>query len=194
MRNIRNLIFIHILTLTLFYVYGQTWDVKIYGNLISNDKVRLSEVPVILFENNDTVLIVKSDENGQFDFNTKFSTGNEYIIKLEVENQNSDAFNIKLFNKEDTARMSEYELDFKLPVLIHDIFDNSVYYELNEMKKFENFEIEWFKQLFIQYPGMCLEFVQTINPDEKQKIAKKRINHFRGELVKASCNMSRISF
>jgi|SRR5690554_302638 len=190
--NVIKLILITFLTFNC--VYAQSWEVKISGNLKSSDNVMLSEIPILLCTNNDTMFIVKTDENGEFEFKTTFTYGNDYILKLNIENQNPKDCNFHLFSKEDTARMSEYQLDLKLPILIHDKFDNSVYYELNEIKNFQNFEMEWFKGLLTRYPEMCLEFVQTINPIEKQKIAQKRIKHFQEELVKANCDMKRISF
>jgi hypothetical protein len=190
-----NLIKLIVITLLTFQsVYAQSWEVKVSGNIHHSDGSKVSEVPVILFQNKDTVSVVKTDKNGAFVFNTTFTTGNDYTLGIDDENRNFRSNTVDLFHKEDTAKMSEYQVDLLFPKMIRDKFDNSAYYNLNETRRFENFETGWLKGFLDEYPGMCLEFVQTINPAEKGKIAKKRMKYFREELEKAGYDLNRITF
>src|SRR5690554_2332036 len=99
--NVIKLILITFLTFNS--VYAQSSILKITGILKSCDNVILSEIPILLCTNNDTMFIVKTDENGEFEFKTTFTYGNDHILKLHIENQNPKDCNFHLFSKEDTA-------------------------------------------------------------------------------------------
>jgi hypothetical protein len=90
--------------------------------------------------------------------------------------------------------MSEYSIELDFPHIIQDKFDNSAYYALNETKQFQNLEVDWLLGFQNQFPEMCLEFIQTIHPNEQQKIAKKRKSLFLKELERTGFDMKRIHF
>lgn len=174
--------------------YAQSWEVKISGSLINPDDSLITGIPVVLLENKDTLISVKTDQQGKFNFSSSFSYGNDYVIVISEEKFKLRSNKVYLFQKTDTARMSEYQLDLIIPKIIRDKFDNSAYYNLNETTNFQNFEIQLFKELMDEYPGMCVEFTQTIHPEEKSKVAAKRMKRFREQLEKAGYDLSRISF
>lgn len=74
------------------------------------------------------------------------------------------------------------------------IFDPSAYYELNETKKFTNFEIKWLIDLMIEHPTLKVKFGQTITKQESVRIAQKRMTNFEKSLKKGDVDMSRITF
>lgn len=182
----------------LFFTYSsafaQSWEVNISGKLTSSKTVGLSGIPIVLCQNDDTVVVVSTNENGEFAMATNFSYGNNYTLQLTIKRLYVKSEIIPLFNKEDTARMSEYSIELDFPHFIQDKFDNSAYYALNETRKFQNFEIDILRESQNQFPEMCLEFVQTIHPNEKRKIAKKRRTLFFEELEKAGYDMNYIHF
>lgn len=182
----------------LFFAYSnafaQSWEVNISGKLTSSKTVGLSGIPIILCQNNDTVVVVRTNENGEFAMATTFSYGNNYTLQLTIKRLYVKSEIITLFNKEDTARMSEYSIELDFPHIIQDKFDNSAYYALNETRKFQNFEIDILRESQNQFPEMCLEFIQTIHPNERQKIAKKRKSLFLKELERTGFDMKRIHF
>ncbi len=182
----------------LFFAYSnafaQSWEVNISGRLTSSKTVGLSGIPIILCQNDDTVVVVRTNVNGEFAMATNFSFGNTYTLQLTSNDRYQKTKIIRLFNKEDTAMVSEYRIEVEFPDIIHDKFDNSAYYALNETRKFQNFEIDILKESQNQFPEMCLEFVQTIHPNELQKIAKKRKTLFLKELEKSGFDMKRIYF
>lgn len=185
--------------LLLFFAYSnafaQSWEVNISGKLTSSKTTVVpSEILVTLCQNNDTVSVVNTNENGEFALVTTFEFGNTYTLQLTSNDRYQKTKKIRLFNKEDTAMVSEYRIEVEFPDIIHNKFDNSAYYALNETRKFQNFEIDILKELQNQFPEMCMEFVQTIHPNELQKIAKKRKTLFLKELEKSGFDMKRIHF
>src|SRR5574343_263918 len=154
--------------LLLFFAYSnafaQSWEVNISGKLTNSKTTVIPSEILVTLCQNNDTVSV---------VNTK---------------------KIRLFNKEDTAMVSEYRIEVEFPDIIHNKFDYSAYYALNETRKFQNFEIDILKELQNQFPEMCMEFVQTIHPNELQKIAKKRKTLFLKELEKSGFDMKRIHF
>lgn len=182
----------------LFFIYSsafaQSWEVNISGKLTSSKTVGLSGIPIVLCQNDDTVVVVRTNENGEFALVTTFEFGKTYTLQLTSNDRYQKTKIIRLFNKEDTAMVAEYRIEVEFPHIIHDKFDNSAYYALNETRKFQNFEIDILRESQNQFPEMCLEFVQTIHPNEQQKIAKKRKTLFLKELERTGFDMKRIHF
>lgn len=48
--------------------------------------------------------------------------------------------------------------------------------------------------MLIEYPQMCIRFVQTLNPEEKETVAKKRKEQFLKLLRTTGVNMNQIIF
>lgn len=191
MKIIKSLYFIFF---TYSCAFAQSWEVNISGKLTSAKIVGLSNIPVVLFKNNDTLTVVSTNENGEFGLVSTFAFGNTYTLHLTSNERYQQTKIIRLFNKEDTARMSEYRIEVEFPHIIHDKFDNSAYYALNETTNFQNFEVEILRESQNQFPELCIEFVQTIHPNEQRKIAKKRKALFLKELERSGFDMKRIHF
>ena len=180
--------------MTFFGVYGQTQEVKISGSVADMDKKSLSNVPVVLIENNDTIAIKNSDIQGNFSFELKISTEKDYYIFLDVAHQNFKHNWIKFHAAGDTNLVSEYHFDLLKLRIIQDRFDTGIYYELNEIKEYKNFDLAYFKKMVDEYPQMCIRFIQTLNPEEKRSVARRRKKHFLKELKTTGVNMHQIIF
>lgn len=76
----------------------------------------------------------------------------------------------------------------------HDKFDNSAYFNLNEIKKFEILTLKFLQDLIEKYPLICIEFIQTINVNESKRIAKKRMKTFKKTLKKAGLGIKNFRF
>lgn len=181
--------------MTFIRCYGQTWDVKISGTVMDMENKKLIEnIPVVLMSNRDTVAIQNSGSQGEFLFDVTFSIENDYFIFLNIDYQKSRQSWIKLHAKGDTNVVEEYHVDVAKLRIIHDRFDNSVYYEKNETKEYQNFDLDYFLKVLNEYPQLCYRFVQSINPDEKKRIANKRKKAFLKNLRTAGANMNQIIF
>ncbi len=175
--------------------YGQAQNVKISGTVIDMaNKKLIGNIPVVLMVNRDTIAIQNSDSLGEFLFEVTFSVENDYYIFLNIDRQNSRQSWIKLHAKGDTNVFEEYRLDLSKLRIIQDRFDNSVYYEKNEMVKHQNFDLKYFLTMLNEYPQMCIRFVQLINPEERKSMATRRKKQFLKELKSSGVDMSRIIF
>lgn len=181
--------------LTFNCVYAQSWEVKISGTVTDMSNNKLTEnIPVVLMANRDTIAIQTTDNIGEFLFHITFSVENDYYIFLNIAHQNSIRDWIKLHAKGDTNSIGEYRIDLSKLRIIHDRFDNNAYYEKNETVKYQNFDLDYFKNILTEYPQLCIRFVQTINPEEKKSISKRRKKQFLKILKTAGINMNQIFF
>lgn len=181
--------------MTFLKVYGQSWEVKISGTVIDMaSKKSIENIPVVLMANLDTIAIQNSSTKGEFLFEATFSVENDYFIFLNVDFQNSRRSWIKLHTKGDSNIVQEYRLDLSKLRIIHDRFDTGIYYEKNEIKEYQNFDLEYFKKIIVEYPQICIRFVQTINPEEKRSAAMRRKKYFLKELQTTGINMNQIIF
>jgi hypothetical protein len=181
--------------MTIVSVYGQTWDVKISGTVTDMENKKLIEnIPVVIMSNRDTVAIKNSGSQGEFLFDVTFSVENDYFIFLNIDYQKSRQSWIKLHAKGDTNIVKEYLFELSKLRIIHDRFDNSVYYEKNETVKYQNFDLNYFIKIQNEYPQMCYRFVQLRNPQEKNSVAIRRKKQFLKELKSGGVDMSRIIF
>jgi len=179
----------------IYSVYGQTWDVKISGTVTDMESEKLIEnIPVVLMENQDTIAIEMSGNQGEFLFEVKFSAEHEYSIFLNIPHQNLRQNWIRFHAKGDTIVVREYLFELSKLKLIHDRFDTGIYYEINEKEKYQNFDLDYFLKILNEYPQMCIRFVQTINPNEKKSVAKKREKAFLKLLKEKGINMNQINF
>lgn len=186
---------LHILfVLMSYHSIGQTWEVNISGIVTNWEQDTLSEIPVILFVNADTLMTTLTDENGEFYMDVAFSRENNYAVRLDVERQNTKSYNVDLFTQGDTVFISKYHVDLMVLKVMRERFDNSAYYALNETQNMQNFDIAWFGALLDEYETMCLEFVQTIHPNEKPETARERMKQFKKILRKAGVNMDQLQF
>src|SRR5690606_34010074 len=101
---------------------------------------------------------------------------------------------IILQNRKDSLFVSGYEIELSIFISEEEKFDNSAYFEHRETHVWQNFELTWFTSLMNEYPNMCMEFTQRINPKESIRIAQKRMTNFKKMLLNAGCDMRRISF
>jgi len=176
-----------------FFSISQSWDVQVLGTIKEmNGPMPIENVMIVLFVNNNPFDSILTNINGNYSFNTYFSIENEYAIQLKYRNTNYDK--TILHNVGDTMRMDTYILDMSIFKGREERFDPSAYYDLNDTKNVQNFEFEWFKDLFDDYSKMCVKFVQVLNPQESKKVAKKRMKTFIVELKKINCDMTRISY
>ena len=172
-------------------LFGQSSNVKISGSVSDLNKVRQSDIPVILLENTDALLVVKTNNKGEFEISTTFSIDNDYYILLDVKyNKNKTNLHVK----GDSIIVDGYQLDLLVPQFIEERFDNGANYDLNEVKNYQNFDIDYFKQKLIEYPELCIEFRQYVHPEEKMKIIKRRMKNFKKELIDKGVNMKQIFF
>lgn len=161
--------------ISILKVFGQSWDVTILGTVTDlPSKKPIEHQRIVLMSNNDTLDFQFTKGIGDFSIETFFSVENDYYLFLDADYQNSKKDWIKLHAKGDTTMIHMFHIDLiKLPI-IKDRFDNNAYYEINETKEHQNFDLTYFLNLFTENPTICIRFVQTIHPDEKKSVALKR--------------------
>lgn len=180
--------------MTFLKIHGQSWDVKISGNVTDMEKEQLSNIPVILFKNQDTIQVVRTNDKGEFIFISEFTFDNTYYITLDIENQRNKSYWVMLYEKGDSQRIFEYQIDLMKLRMFDERFDVSIYYELNETREYTNFNISYFKTILDEYPLLCVKFTQYINREEKLTVAKRRMKNFKKDLKLSEVNMKQIIF
>lgn len=179
--------------LSVSAVLCQNRPVKIAGTVTDiNSAIPAPNVQIYLLKNNDTLSAVNTDSLGTFLIETNFSNHGEYSLLHNFKGRKYDK--IVLQNTGDSAWVSEYEIELSIFISNEEKFNSSVYFELKETHDCQNFEPVWFKALLEEYPNMCLEFTQYINPKESERIAQKRMINFRKMLFDIGCDMNRIRF
>ena len=170
---------------------AQTWDCRIYGTIRKSSGEAKENCTIVIFRNEDTICKTSTNQTGNFDLSVPFASGNNYTLLYEsFEN----AEKVILYRKTDSIPRLSYLLNLTLRNIKWDKFDNSAYYELNETSVYQNFDLKFLKHSLIENPGVCVEFIQTWNPEEKKKVARKRMKIFRNQLLEAGINPKQVSF
>ena len=174
-------------------VFSQSWDVNVSGSVMDVEKNALAGVPVVLISDDDTIVRVITDSTGLYSFSIRFDTHGSYYLALDY-GKDGMFHKVLLHEKGDTNRVNVFNVDLIRLRLIHDRFDVSAYYQFNETKKYENFDLEYCKQALMEYPEMCLLFRQSICSGEGPRTARRRMRHFKNALKKYGIDMKQIIF
>lgn len=170
---------------------AQSYDCRIHGTIQKSRGEAVENHLVVIFKNTDTLCKMYTDKMGSFDFSVPFTSGNDYSLLYETL---ANAEKILLFRKTDSVPVLEYTLNLTLRNVKWDKFDNSAYYELNEIKAYQNFDLAFLKYTLAENPEVCVKFIQTWNPQEKKTVARKRMKLFRKQLFESGINPKQVSF
>ncbi|RFC53357.1 hypothetical protein [Brumimicrobium aurantiacum] len=178
--------------LVFFNAYGQEKEATLEVKVMNDMKTPVANIEIQLYKNDSIFITGKTDSLGIFNYYKDFEINTEYSISVICsEFQNSK----EIFReKTDTSKNIQYFYELVCMNIIEDKFDNSAYYELNEVQDFSNFELDWFKSIQMEYPNLCINFYQWINPKESKSIARKRMKNFERKLIEFGIDMNRIQF
>lgn len=185
---------ITLLFLILFYTNlldAQSWDCQISGTILKNSGEVAARCKIILFKDEDTLCVTQTDQNGAFDFIAPFTVGNSYVFLYETYGQTKK---VTLFKNSDSIPVFSFLLNLTLKNIKWDKFDNSAYYGFNETKNCDNFDLEFLKYSLEEYPGVCIEFIQVLDPKETKAIARERMNNFRKLILESGINPKQVRF
>ncbi len=178
-------------------MYAQEYSVTIEGSITLNERDLKEGFEVVLHNEIDTFIPVTIDETGYFWFETRFQWDLTYTLEIRGSTSNQNAWSPEYFvlhTPDDSLRIQAFSIETTLTNIRTDKFDNSAYYTLNETREFENFEIELFLKMLENYPDICLKFSQTKHPDERDRIAEKRMQDFKKFLLENGVNTDKIEF
>lgn len=171
---------------------GQSIHLDFSGNINSGKDSPLKNVLIHFIQKNDTICVLKSDENGNYSCEFDIETRDQitiYAFKYHYEDFKVDNIIINdslVFN-------FDIKIDFHL-FRICILKDPSVYYQKNEPKKIDYIDLELLNYMLEEYQTICVKFGQTIHPDESKRIAKKRMNNFRKYLIENKIDIRNIQF
>lgn len=175
--------------------YSQSCVVQVSGVVSESESEKwLANIPIVILENNDTLAILITDAVGAFCLDTSFDTQKQYTLTMNNRQFFSSNNQTLLKRKEDSICASRYSIELRLIPVKHDRFDSSIYFEFNETQFHQQIEIDALKQLLTENPSLCIEFVQTIHPNETQAIAELRKSTFLNALESANVPMEHIRF
>ncbi len=186
----------HLIPLFIFFLFnlnGQTVQVSIIGTVKDSERKLLPNEEVYVLKNNDTLLKTETNDEGNFFIQTNFSVENTYRIGL-LSNENY-GIPIVLHQKGDSLNVPKYyAIDLGKFKIFHDFIDYTAYFEKNNFIDYSNFSTEMLKELFLEYPTICLKFIQTKNVKESNRLAKKRMTNFKEQLKLANLPMKQLLF
>lgn len=146
----------------------------------------------VLYQGKDSISSGTTDDNGEFiiELNLEFST--EYEL---IEYQRTDSYPSEPMKFETTAFPFSYLIEITLAKDEPNHYEGQVaYYQFNDTKKIEEFEVVQILGLIENHPEICIQFSQAIIHSESQKTAKKRKANFLKFLEENSVDMSCIRF
>lgn len=170
---------------------AQSWDCQIRGTTRKNSGVLVPNCAIIILRNADTLCIAQTDNTGSFDLTVPFHSGNDYTLLCQTY---ATTKTIPLFHKTDSVPVLSFVFDIALEHVKRDQFDNTVYYDFGETREFDNFDLTFLKYTLEENPGICIEFVQSLNPEEGKAIARKRMKYFRRFLLESGIDSGQIRF
>lgn len=177
------------------FSFAQVCPVQVSGVVSEwESENKLANIPIVILENNDTLAILITDAVGAFCLDTRFNANKQYTLSINNRQFFSFENQTILKRKEDSICGSHYVIERRLIPLKHDRFDPSIYFEFNETQFHQQIEIDALKQLLKENPSLCIEFVQTIHPNETQAIAELRKSTFLNALESANVPMEHIRF
>lgn len=196
MNIFNSLFFLCILFYSLFEgVIGQTYSTTISGDVTDTPTDRsIPNIEIVLLENQDTLEVTKTDSLGKFKFFVTVSPQKDYILKIDCYSHSDLGHTIDIVPKKEGV---EYEYIIETSCFYYNERSNSLqsaYYELNETKTFNGFNVEQLYNLMQEDPQMCLKALPFHIASENEKIVNKRIRNFKDALLKSNIDLNRIAF
>ncbi|MFN5985158.1 MAG: hypothetical protein ACK479_16975 [Fluviicola sp.] len=182
------ILFLLILNIT----FGQTIHLEFSGKANSGKDSPLKNVLIHFIQKNDTLCVLKTDENGN------------YSCEFDVESRDSISIYASKYGYQESKdilnlnELSSFNIQVSLDFFMLSVCtfhkDPSVYYQKNKTKKIDYIDLELLRNIFEEYPTVCVKFGQTIHPDESKRIAKKRMNNFRKYLIENKIDIRNTQF
>ena len=184
---------IFIFTLLTQSCYSQSWDVSITGTVSDMNKTLLSDIKVNLIQDALIIDSTLTDTLGYFTINSSFSSKFSYFVSMDYGMEHDVHNRIKLYSKGDSVVLVDYVVDVVKLNVIQDRFDTNIYYDYKQVET-PDLDMKFFVAMIKEYPQMCVEVFQSVHPDEKSRIYRKRMELFKEKLVDAGVNMNQLVF
>lgn len=188
-----SLIFLVGILLSSFQMRAQSYDARITGTLEYDSHEKIPNVTITLYHGYDSITSTKTDVNGSFLMEAELKDQTEYYLKL------IDGMPEYLSKDELKIQTGMYRSDFVFNMVYPEprteYFGGQVaYYQPNNTKKIEEFEVQQIRSIIEKYPDICIQFSQTIIHSESEKTANKRKANFLKFLAENGVDMSCIQF
>jgi hypothetical protein len=182
------ILFLLILNIT----FGQTIHLDFSGNVNSGKDSPLKNVLIHFIQKNDTICVLKTDENGNY--SCAFEVESREQLSIYASKYHYLSNSVNQLNISDSSIFSfRFIIDFQLFKSCI-LKDPSIYYQKFETKKMDSIDLDLLRFTFEEYPTIIVKFGQTIHPDESKRIARKRMNNFRKYLIENKIDIRNIQF
>lgn len=195
MNLFNSLFFLSLFFLSFFKeVIGQTDSTSISGKVTDVHSDRpIQNIDVLLFENQDTLMVIKTDSLGEFKFFVKVSPQKDYTLKTECYPRSFIVDTIEIVPNKEGIKY-EYFIETSCFYYNDKPKDLVAYYEVGDTKSFSRFNIGYLKDLMQEYPKMCLQASPFHVASENKKTVNSRIHNFKDSLIQSDIDLSRIAF
>lgn len=194
--NIMNSLFFLSILFSSFFegVIGQTDSTSISGKVTDVHSDRpIPDIDVLLFENQDTLMVTKTDSLGEFKFNVSVKSGKDYTLKTKCYPRSFIGDTIEIVPTKEGV-VYEYIIETSCFYYNNKPKDIVAYYEVGDTINFSGLNIEFLNDLMQEYPQMCLKASPFHIASESEKTVKSRIHNFKDSLLQSKIDMSRITF
>ena len=177
----------------LFNGEAQTYEAQISGTLKYDSNENISDVTIVLYQGSDSITACKTNINGAFLMEVELVDQTDYFLEFvdgifEFISKDKMHFQTEMYR-------TDFVFDMVYPQPQTSCSSGQVaYYQLKEVKKIEEFEVEQILSIIEEHPKICIQFSQTIVHSESEKIAKKRKNNFLKFLEENGVDMTCIQF
>lgn len=176
-----------------FFATAQDYDAQISGYISYDTGEKLPDVSLTLYQGNDSITSVKTVEDGTFFFELQLYDRTDYVLKIVQGLPDYLLADELKINTE--MHRTDFFFDIVYPEPTTDHFGGQIaFYQDNETKKFEEFEVRQILDIIRKYPDVCIQFSQTLSRSENEKTAEKRKLNFLKFLSESGVDMSCIRF
>lgn len=174
--------------------FSQTEPISIQGILNTTEGEILNDIPVTLWENEDSITSTITSNTGQFIIYSEFAIDNTYSLSFDYEYQSQN--DIILFEPGDSLYPQDFLIEVSLIKNELENFDNKgeIYFDKNKIDGILDADIDFIQALIKDYPKICIEFYYMGSNDEKKEFASKRIEKLTKTLDANAINKSNFTF
>lgn len=174
--------------------FAQSEPISIQGTLNTTSGEILEGIPVILWENQDSIKSTITSNTGQFILYSEFATGNTYSLSFDYEYQSQN--DVILFEPGDSLYPQDFIVEVSLIKNELESFSNKgeIYFDKNQIDGIQDDDIKFIQALIKDYPEICIEFYYMGSNVEKKEFASKRIDKLTKTLESNAINNSNFTF
>lgn len=174
----------------VFQGFTQTVSFEVQGFVseFGDSTYFIANAEIFILNEKDTVAKIKSDKKGYYQWQGNFHEGDELFVCGSHKYFLKEETNFKV-----THINTQLNLNFTLRER-HYYNPQFPIYEMNEIEKFSNFDIEFCKHQFRKYKNICIKFSQWQNPNESKRVGIKRMKKFKKLLLKNGFSTENFSF